>query len=89
MTSNDFAQLSALQTARLNAVEATFYAAGFVVRSVSAHRFGYDVRVMTLTWGQQTIAKHVQKAGYELQQYGRDSDGMFLIVSESAKEVQK
>lgn len=89
MTDNDFAQLSALQSDRLNAVEAAFYAAGFAVRSVTPHRFGYDVRVMTLTWGQQTIAKHVAKAGYELHQYGRDSDGLFLIVSESAKGVQK
>ena len=86
---DDFAQLAALQAERLNAVEAAFYAAGFAVRSVSPHMFGYRVNLDGLTWAQKTITDHVTSAGYDLRRYGCDRDGIFLIVNKCAKEVQE
>ena len=93
MTNIDYEQLAALRQQRIDAINAelcrledvrhnmTVYGK-FTVRTVSRHGSGYQVRIDPVTWGPDTIASHVQKAGYSSLGYGTDADGMFVNVEE-------
>jgi hypothetical protein len=93
MTNTDYEQLSALRQQRIDAINAdlqrledvrhamTVYGK-FTVRTVSRHGNGYKVYIAPVTWGQATIERHVEKAGYGSLGYGTDSGGMFVNVEE-------
>jgi hypothetical protein len=93
MTNTDYEQLAALRQQRIDAVNAdlrrleavrdalTVYGK-FDVLSVQAYGGGYQVRIAPVTWGQDTVVKHVEAAGYSCAGYGTDYTGMYVNVGE-------
>jgi hypothetical protein len=54
----------------------------FTVLSVQRYEHGYKVRIVPVTWGNDTVVRHVENAGYTCAAYGTDDGGMYVNVGE-------
>jgi hypothetical protein len=93
MANIDYEQLAALRQQRIDAVNTDLHRlevvrdaltvyGKFDVLSVQAYGGGYQVRITPVSWGQDTIRRHVEDAGYTCAGYGTDGGGMYVNVGE-------